>query len=392
MSAAPSCWSWFCTWVLIGLVTGSLNRSGWKVKKPYHDGLYSRKLLWSKPAPTLKFGISGEEERHMAQASYDVIGIGSAIVDILSRTDDGFIQTHGLVKGTMALVTADRSKFLYDRMGVAIEISGGSAANTMAGIASLGGSPAFIGKVGKDQLGEVFSHDIKAGGVDFLGGTGSQPTATCHILVTPDGQRTMNTYLGACTEMGPDDIDAGKIADAHVIYIEGYQWDTPQAKAAIRKATKAAKGAGRKVALSLSDPFVVDRHRGDLLGLIKDEVDILFGNEDEIFRLYEASDLETAVERLRAANVLAVMTRGAKGAVVFDGDTTAAIDAAPVAKVVDTTGAGDLFAAGFLFGFTHGRPLESCARIGAMAAAEVISHMGARPETPLRDLLVKHSL
>ncbi len=328
----------------------------------------------------------------MAQASYDVIGIGSAIVDILSRTDDGFIQTHGLVKGTMALVTADRSKFLYDRMGVAIEISGGSAANTMAGIASLGGSPAFIGKVGKDQLGEVFSHDIKAGGVDFLGGTGSQPTATCHILVTPDGQRTMNTYLGACTEMGPDDIDAGKIADAHVIYIEGYQWDTPQAKAAIRKATKAAKGAGRKVALSLSDPFVVDRHRGDLLGLIKDEVDILFGNEDEIFRLYEASDLETAVERLRAANVLAVMTRGAKGAVVFDGDTTAAIDAAPVAKVVDTTGAGDLFAAGFLFGFTHGRPLESCARIGAMAAAEVISHMGARPETPLRDLLVKHSL
>jgi sugar/nucleoside kinase (ribokinase family) len=202
----------------------------------------------------------------------------------------------------------------------------------------------------------------------------------------------MNTYLGACTEMGPDDIDAGKIADAHVIYIEGYQWDTPQAKAAIRKATKAAKGAGRKVALSLSDPFVVDRHRGDLLGLIKDEVDILFGNEDEIFRLYEASDLETAVERLRAANVLAVMTRGAKGAVVFDGDTTAAIDAAPVAKVVDTTGAGDLFAAGFLFGFTHGRPLESCARIGAMAAAEVISHMGARPETPLRDLLVKHSL
>jgi sugar/nucleoside kinase (ribokinase family) len=277
-------------------------------------------------------------------------------------------------------------------MGKAIEISGGSAANSMAGIASLGGSPAFIGKVGKDHLGAVFSHDIKVGGVEFLGGTGSQPTATCHILVTPDGQRTMNTYLGACTEMGPDDIDAAKIAEADVIYIEGYQWDTPQAKAAIRKATKAAKGAGRKVALSLSDPFVVERHRGDLLGLIKDEVDILFGNEEEIFRLYEAGDLETAVERLRAANVLAIMTRGPKGAVVFDGDTTAAVDAAPVAKVVDTTGAGDLFAAGFLFGFTHGRPLESCARIGAMAAAEVISHMGARPETPLRDLLIKHSL
>jgi sugar/nucleoside kinase (ribokinase family) len=202
----------------------------------------------------------------------------------------------------------------------------------------------------------------------------------------------MNTFLGACTEMGPEDIDDKKVADAHVLYIEGYQWDTPQAKAAIRKATKAAKGAGRQVALSLSDPFVVERHRGDLLGLIKDEIDILFGNEDEIFRLYEAGDLATAVERLRSAKVLAVMTRGAKGAVVFDGQTTAAVDAAPVEKVVDTTGAGDLFAAGFLFGYTHGRPLLSCARIGSVAAAEVISHMGARPEIPLRDLLLKHGL
>ncbi len=328
----------------------------------------------------------------MADARYDVIGIGSAIVDILSRTDDAFIAAHGMVKGTMALTTADRSKFIYDRMGTAVEISGGSAANSMAGIASLGGTPAFIGKVGKDKLGEIFSHDIEVGGVTFHGSTGTQPTATCLILVTPDGQRTMNTYLGACTEMGPDDIDVKKIADAHVLYIEGYQWDTPQAKAAIRKATKAAKEAGRQVALSLSDPFVVDRHRGDLLGLIKDEVDILFGNEHEIFQLYEASDLDTAIERLRGAKVLAVMTRGPKGAVVFDGQTTTAVDAAPVAKVVDTTGAGDLFAAGFLFGFTHGRPVESCARIGAMAAAEVISHMGARPEVPLRDLLVKHSL
>ena len=328
----------------------------------------------------------------MADARYDVIGIGSAIVDILSRTDDDFINAHGMVKGTMALTTAERSKFIYDRMGKAVEISGGSAANSMAGIASLGGTPAFIGKVGKDKLGEIFSHDIEVGGVAFHGSHGTQPTATCLILVTPDGQRTMNTYLGACTEMGPDDIDAGKIADAHVLYIEGYQWDTPQAKAAIRKATKAAKDAGRKVALSLSDPFVVVRHRDDLLGLIKDEVDILFGNEEEIFQLYEAGDVETAIERLRAANVLAVMTRGPKGALVFDGETTTAVDAAPVAKVVDTTGAGDLFAAGFLFGFTHGRPVASCARIGAMAAAEVISHMGARPEVPLRELLTKHGL
>ncbi len=328
----------------------------------------------------------------MPEARYDVIGIGSAIVDILARTNDDFINAHGMVKGTMALCTAEQSKLIYDRMGKAVEISGGSAANSMAGIASLGGNPAFIGKVGKDHLGEVFAHDIKVGGVEFLGSLGTKPTATCHILVTPDGQRTMNTFLGACTEMGPEDIDEKKVADAHVLYIEGYQWDTPQAKAAIRKATKASKGAGRQVALSLSDPFVVERHRGDLLGLIKDEIDILFGNEDEIFRLYEAGDLATAVERLRGAKVLAVMTRGAKGAVVFDGQTTAAVDAAPVEKVVDTTGAGDLFAAGFLFGFTHGRPLLSCARIGSMAAAEVISHMGARPEVPLRDLLVKQGL
>ena len=328
----------------------------------------------------------------MAEARYDVIGIGAAIVDILSRTDDAFINAHGMVKGTMALCTAERSKFLYDRMGKAVEVSGGSAANTMAGVASLGGKPAFIGKVGKDHLGEVFSHDIKIGGVEFFGSFGAQPTATCHILVTPDGQRTMNTYLGACTELGPEDIDEKNIADAHVLYIEGYQWDTPQAKAAIRKATKAAKSAGRQVALSLSDPFVVDRHRGDLLGLIKDDVDGLFGNEEEIFRLYEASDLNNAIESLRGAKVLAVMTRGAKGAVAFDGQTTTAVDAAPVAKVEDTTGAGDLFAAGFLFGYTHGRPLLSCARIGSMAAAEVISHMGARPEIPLRELLVKHGL
>lgn len=328
----------------------------------------------------------------MPEARYDVIGIGSAIVDILSRTDDDFIKAHGMVKGTMALCDADRSKFIYDRIGKAVEISGGSAANSMAGIASMGGKGCFIGKVGKDKLGEIFIHDIEVAGVDYAGGIGSLPTATCVILVTPDGQRTMNTFLGACTEVGPDDIDAAKIADSHVLYIEGYQWDTPQAKAAIRKATKAAKDAGRQVALSLSDPFVVDRHRGDLLGLIKDEVDILFGNEEEIFRLYEAGDLSTAVERLRGAKVLAVMTRGAKGAVVFDGQTTAAVDAAPVEKVVDTTGAGDLFAAGFLYGYTHGRTLLSCARIGSLAAAEVISHMGARPETSLRNLIAKNGL
>jgi sugar/nucleoside kinase (ribokinase family) len=330
----------------------------------------------------------------VAENRFDVLGIGSAIVDILARTDDGFIAANEMVKGTMALLTAERSRQIYERMGRAIEISGGSAANTMAGVASFGGTPAFIGKIGRDNFGTVFRHDIEVVGVTFHAGTRptTLPSATCLILVTPDGQRTMNTYLGACTELDAEDIDEAMIAASRVTYIEGYQWDTPDAKAAIRKATKAAKSAGNQVALSLSDPFVVERHRPELLTLIRDEVDILFGNEEEVFRLYEAGDLGTAVERLRTANVLACMTRGAKGAVVFDGQTTAAVEAMPVENVVDTTGAGDLFAAGFLYGYTHGRDLTGCARIGSLAAAEIISHMGARPETPLRQLLEKHGL
>jgi sugar/nucleoside kinase (ribokinase family) len=330
----------------------------------------------------------------MSETRFDVLGIGSAIVDILAHADEALLASFDLVKGCMALTSAEKAKQIYDRMGRAMEISGGSAANTMAGIASLGGTPAFIGKVGTDKLGEIFKHEIEAIGVDFHGGhhAAQLPTATCLILVTDDGQRTMNTHLGASTTLGPDDIDEARVAASRVTYIEGYQWDTPQAKEAIRKASKAAKAAGRHVALSLSDPFVVDRHREDLLTLIREDVDILFGNEEEIFRLYHASDLETAIERLKGAKVLACMTRGAKGAVVFDGNTTAAVDAAPVAKVVDTTGAGDLFAAGFLYGYTHGRDLMGCAKIGVMAAAEVISHMGARPEVPLRDLLLKQGL
>ncbi len=331
----------------------------------------------------------------MTEARFDVVGIGSAIVDILSRTDDAFLKANGMVKGTMALTTAEQSKQIYERMGQAMEVSGGSVANTVAGIASLGGTPSFIGKVGADKLGEIFAHEIRAVGVDFHGGENRPtllPTATCLVLVTPDGQRTMNTYLGACTELSPADIDAERIAAARVTYIEGYQWDTPLAKEAIRKACQAAKAAKRQVALSLSDPFVVDRHRDELFALIREDVDILFGNEDEIFSLYQAGDLDTAVSRLREAKVLACMTRGPKGAVVFDGQTTLAVDAAPVAKVVDTTGAGDLFSAGFLYGYTHGRDLTGCARIGCMAAAEVISHMGARPEVPLRDLLQKQGL
>ena len=331
----------------------------------------------------------------MTEARYDVIGIGNAIVDILSRTDDEFIDAQGMVKGTMALVSAEESSALYERMGRAVEMSGGSAANTMVGIASLGGSPAFIGKVGDDKLGEIFRHDIKTVGVEYHGGEdrpAKLPTATCLVLVTPDGQRTMNTYLGACTELSPTDIEETYIANSRVTYIEGYQWDTPRAKQAIRKACQAAKGADRQVALSLSDPFVVDRHREELFGLIREDVDILFGNEDEIFQLYEAHDLKTATERLRAANVLACMTRGANGAVVFDGDATVVVPAMEVEEVVDTTGAGDLFAAGFLYGYTHGRDLEGCAKLGAMAAAQIIAQMGARTETPLRDVLDKYGL
>jgi sugar/nucleoside kinase (ribokinase family) len=329
----------------------------------------------------------------MTEARFDVLGIGSAIVDILARTDEFFLAANGMVKGTMALTTDEQSKKIYGLMSGAVEVSGGSAANTAVGVASLGGTPCYIGKLGADKLGEVFANEIKAAGVDFHGGearTPKLPTATCMIFVTPDGQRTMNTFLGACTELTPADIDAKRIADSQVTYIEGYQWDTPQAKEAIRKACQAAKSAKRQVALSLSDPFVVDRHRADLLALIRDDVDILFGNEDEIFGLYQTADLEGAVMRLREARVLACMTRSAKGVIVFDGQATIAVEAAPVAKVVDTTGAGDLFAAGFLYGYTHGRDLIGCAKIGAMAAAEVISHMGARPELSLRDLLVKN--
>jgi sugar/nucleoside kinase (ribokinase family) len=331
----------------------------------------------------------------MPEARYDVVAIGSAIVDILSRTDDALIAAEGMVKGTMALISADQAKALYDKMGKAMEMSGGSAANTVVGVAALGGKPAFIGKVGPDKLGEIFTHDIKVSGVHFHGGAARAtklPSAQCFILVTPDAQRTMNTFLGACTELGPDDIDAKLIEDAHVTYIEGYQWDTPRAKQAIRKACQAARRAKRQVALSLSDPFVVERHRGDLALLIEDHVDLIFGNEDEVFRLFQVANFEDAVTRLRATRTLACMTRGAKGAVVVDGSTTTEGPAAPVAKVVDTTGAGDLFAAGFLYGFTHGRDLVGCAKVGALAAAEIIGHMGARPEADLRQLLVKAGL
>ena len=330
----------------------------------------------------------------MTAQKLDVVGIGNAIVDVLAKVDDDFLVRFGLHKGGMALIDDARAELLYAALPPAVECSGGSAANTIAGIAMLGGKAGFIGKVKDDALGRVFAHDIRAVGVSYNTGFAQAglPTARCLIAVTPDAQRTMNTFLGASINLTPADIDADLVGRAEVTYLEGYLWDPPEAKDAFRRAIAVSHGAGKKVALTLSDSFCVGRWREEFARLVRDEIDILFGNEDEIFRLYEAGDLATAVERLRGAKVLAVMTRGAKGAVVFDGQTTAAVDAAPVEKVVDTTGAGDLFAAGFLFGFTHGRPLLSCARIGSMAAAEVISHMGARPEVPLRDLLVKQGL
>jgi sugar/nucleoside kinase (ribokinase family) len=331
----------------------------------------------------------------MTETRFDVLGIGNAIVDILSQTDDDFPARHGFVKGTMALIDADKSKQVYADMGRTLNMSGGSAANSMVGIASLGGRPAFIGKVGADEFGSVFTHDLRAAGVDFHAGapgTTRKSTAVCMIAVTPDAQRTMSTYLGACTDLSPADIDEDIVQAAHVTYVEGYQWDTPLAKEAILKACKAAKSAGRKVALSLSDPFVVNRHRKELLDLIFDHVDLLFGNEHEVFQLYETTDFDTAVRKLRQSNTLACMTLGARGALVVDVMTTATVPAAPVAKVIDTTGAGDMFAAGFLYGYTNGRDLVRCAKLGALAAAEIISHMGARPEVSLRDLRLKEGL
>ena len=324
----------------------------------------------------------------MTETTHDVLCIGNAIVDVLAHADDAFLDSHGMVKGTMALIDDDQAHKLYDEMGTAMECSGGSAANTAAGIASLGGKPAFIGKCHADPLGEIFAHDIKAIGVHYetAPAKSGPQTARCLILVSPDAQRTMNTFLGACTRLGPDDIDEALVASAQVTYIEGYQWDMPAAKEAIVKAAKAARKAGRGVALSLSDPFCVDRHRDEFRELVKEHVDIVFANEEEIKSLYQVDTFDDALQNVRKDCKVAALTRGAKGAVVVGENEIHIIDAAPVDKVEDTTGAGDLFASGFLYGYTRGMDLATCARIGGVAAAEIISHVGARPEKPLAEL------
>lgn len=323
-----------------------------------------------------------------AAPSLDVVGIGNALVDVLSNEDDDFLTTQGLAKGSMALIDAERAVALYDAMGPGIEISGGSTANTMVGIASLGGSAAFVGRVRDDQLGAVFGHDLRAAGVAFSNSPAAEgpPTGRCLIVVTPDAERTLNTFLGAASDVAPDDIDPGSIATSQVTYLEGYLFDQPIAKEAFRHAASLAHSAERRVALTLSDGFCVDRHRGDFLALVDHEVDILFANEDEICSLYQVDDFDTALQQVLHHCEVAVLTRSEKGAVVVSGDEVHVIDAHPVETVVDTTGAGDQYAAGFLFGFTHGYDLGTCGRLGALAAAEVISHLGARPETSLAEL------
>jgi sugar/nucleoside kinase (ribokinase family) len=289
----------------------------------------------------------------------------------------------------MALIDERRARELYATMGQAIEISGGSAANTMAGIASLGGRAAYVGKVRDDQLGEVFRHDLRAIGVSYDTRSALQgpSSARCLILVTPDGQRTMNTFLGACLALGPDDIDEALIARSQVTYMEGYLWDPPGAKQAFLKACGIAERAGRKTALSLSDPFCVERHKRELLELVDQHVDILFANEREICALYDAPEIEDAMAAVRGRCEVIALTLSEKGSMVLVGHETFAVAAEPVAKVVDTTGAGDLYAAGFLYGYTHGRSPAQCGRLGALCAAEVISHFGARPDRPLRSLV-----
>lgn len=320
---------------------------------------------------------------------FDVLGIGNAIVDVLSFTEESFLQKHGVQKGVMTLIDEERAEFLYGKMGPATECSGGSAANTMVGIASLGGRAAYIGRVKDDALGKIFAHDIKASGVHFESAPAKEgkATARCFILVTPDAQRTMNTYLGACTELDSSYIDEALIADAALVYVEGYLWDQPEAKKAIKQAVSAARRMGKKVAFTLSDPFCVERHRAEFKNLVQNHVDIVFANEHEAVSLFETSGLQTALEEFRAYAEISVITRSGDGSVIVSGNDIIEISAMPAPSLVDTTGAGDLYASGFLYGLAKGLPLAECGRIASAAASEIIQQLGARPEKKLSRLV-----
>jgi sugar/nucleoside kinase (ribokinase family) len=323
-----------------------------------------------------------------SSATLDVLGIGNAIVDVLAETDDAFLTAEGIAKGGMTLIDTDRAGSLYSRMPAGIEMSGGSAANTMAGIASLGGACAYIGKVAQDQLGEVFAHDIRAIGVGFDTAPliGGEPTARCLILITPDAQRSMNTFLGASSFLSTDDLDADLIRSAQVTYLEGYLFDRPEAKAAFFAAAKIAHDAGRKVALTLSDTFCVARHHAEFTQLV-DHVDILFANEGEALALTGESDFRAAVGALAGRCPIVCVTNGAVGSVITNYDKLHIIAAEPIERLVDTTGAGDLYAAGVLYGITAGLDLPAAGRIGSIAAAEAIGHVGPRPQQSLKALI-----
>jgi len=320
---------------------------------------------------------------------FHVAGIGNAIVDVLTETDDAFLARHGIDKGAMTLIDEARAKALYDAMGPAVQASGGSACNTIAGLAALGAKTALVGRVKHDTLGKAFAHDLKALGVHFetpMAAHGPE-TARCFVFVTPDAQRSMCTYLGACVELGPEDLPEAVIKAADVTYLEGYLWDPPKAKEAMRQAIAMAHGAGNRVALSLSDAFCVHRHRAEFLGLVKEEVDILFANESEIMALYETENFDEAFQYARGHSKLVALTRSEKGCVVGRGGEVHLVDAVKPRELVDTTGAGDQFAAGFLYGLVNGANLYDCGRMGAIAASEVIDHLGPRPQRAVRDLM-----
>jgi sugar/nucleoside kinase (ribokinase family) len=331
----------------------------------------------------------------MAEAKYDVLGIGNAIFDVLVQTDEKFLADHGMTKGGMSLIDEARATSIYRDMGPATEMSGGSAANTIVGIANFGARAAYVGKVKDDQIGRLYSHDIRAAKVAFETRPAADGPATgcSYILVTPDGERTMNTYLGAAQDLTPDDIDAAQIAASNIVYLEGYLWDPKSAKEAFVKAASIAHGAGRQVALTLSDSFCVDRYRDEFLDLMrKGTVDLIFANESELHSLYQTADFDTGLKQLREDTKLGVVTRSEKGCVVVSKAAIVAAPAYPIEKMVDTTGAGDLFAAGFLFGLVRNAGYENAGRLGALAAAEVIQHIGARPQVSLKELARQNGL
>jgi len=331
----------------------------------------------------------------MADAKYDVLGIGNAIFDVLVKTDEKFLADHRMTKGSMALIDEARAASIYRDMGPATTMSGGSAANTIVGIASFGARTAYVGKVKQDEVGKLYTHDIRAAGVAFDTRPAADGPATgcSYILVTGDGERTMNTYLGAAQNLVPGDIDPAEISAARIVYLEGYLWDPKDAKDAFVKAATIAHGAGRQVALTLSDAFCVDRYRDEFVELMrKGTVDLVFANEAELHSLYQTSDFDTALKALRQDVRLGVVTRSEKGCMVASKDGVVAVPASPIKELVDTTGAGDLFAAGFLFGLVRNAGHENAGRLGALAAAEVIQHIGARPLTSLKDLAKKAGL